>query len=410
MRLFTGYPPLQQPELPPPCLGRLSQSILKAQTNSDLTSYLLKDRSTCFDKIFKPVLIILEQPSGSSSQSIFSNPHSTLLDSFLRTLSQEALLIRDTCLTEDSLLSRNVSPDIIHVMLQVCLIGYSLLFDDALVCRHQALCKILDDLRDSMKYSLLRHHKRREFLFAYCDCIGSVINYASYGKPWNNPIGRGIMIADRGLDLTFWQSTQVALYAVNGISHDGDMMDLDEDFEPQASQSRDKKTDFTSSLHDVVEARTSVHSFRGYISAKLCWLSMTHVPSNNDDALDLAISTPIVDYLTSLRREDFVLCANVLKEIVSPNAILTEDDIDTILQYIQQVIVKPYETEKSEAAIGICVDTLAAFVPIWTTSENADLATTGAELYVWFLTKLKDRYLVTTDCHSSFRLRQDFPG
>ncbi|KAG8530380.1 uncharacterized protein KY384_004882 [Bacidia gigantensis] len=395
-------------------LTRILETLMSQLTNDDVTmmswaifaimrrnykliSYLLQNDDSPLAQASDQSQLVRAKSFKQDSNSRRS-PHTELLDSFLESLTHEASLAWDNFFNDSSLLIKTVNADTIYIILQICVVGYGLLAIMPPQHTHQSLVRILNQIQHGLKTSLLVHEKRKEYLDVFYECIGSIINNVTPATSRDDPLAKGVTQVARGLDWKFWESIRSELSRANGAPREVDFMDLDDEFDSQATQTASQKTRIPSFIHDEIEAKTGFDAFKAYVTARLCWISTGNEPENGERVFEITNSTSVIEYLTSLKRQDFVLCGGILEELLSPETTVAEDEADTILQYIQQVVIKPYEMEKSEVATGICINALAALVPMWTANDGGDLATTAAELYLWFLNKLKEAASLPATC------------
>ena len=314
-----------------------------------------------------------------------------LINSLFDFLSQESSLLLDACFSGSSTFSCGASGETIHPVLQVCVVGYGLLSISCLQCVRQRdhLLHTLDRLREGLRGSMLHHEKRRELINAYQDIIGPSVGHLGDFTSGENPLIAGIVAVSQGLDQQFWERTKSASPAIDGTNNSLEEMDLDKDFSSQAGQ-RDVSEQASSPIHDNMAMCSSIDAFRASMKARICFASGQNATSAKEFQSDPTKASHMIRYFTSLRRYDFMLCSSVVRELLASDFLLSEDDADTLLQYMQQVILKPYELEKSEVSISLCIDILVDLAHLWTAQDSGDIGTTGAELYVWFITEVLD--------------------
>ncbi|KAL9126224.1 MAG: hypothetical protein Q9217_004696 [Psora testacea] len=374
--------PFSQPLL---CIGRLSQTRLAALREQELDQYLLLDHGIRPAATFPRARSSIDFEQGQLSSASFQG----LAHGLVEFLSQEATLLCNTCFSDTLILPSSANVETIYMIVQLCVIGYGLLSNRGLqyVRQQGDLLRALDRLRDGLKTSMLQHDKRKDLIDAYHESIGPTISQLRELTPGKDPLTNGVIAICRGQNQAFWERLRSTSLAPNGENYELDAIDLDVDFDSQISQ-RNSLDKVSSAIHDEVDASSCPDAFRACVTAKLCFASgqalafSDEIPSGHTDA------SFMVGYLTSLQRQEFLLCGNVVRELLISDVLLSEDDADTLLQYIQQVIVKPYELERSEVSIGLCIDALTELAHWWTVHDSGDIATTGAELYVWFMGKI----------------------
>ena len=346
----------------------------------ELSQYLLQEYPRQNQEDIKP---LLADELGDHRISMGTG-YRALSNALMEFLVQEISSICSVVLAGSSVISSNFNTEIIHLFLQLGVIGFGLLSCPLIQGVPHNFIELLDRLRTGLKQTMSKHEKRKDFLITYVDAMGSILDHLSMKSADPDPLAQGIIAMAQGLDQRFWETARVDPSAVNGPEDELDDMDVDVNFGSQTGQRQGADTSSTA-VHDEIEATTSVDAFRASVIAKVCYASSLN-DSFSDEQFPAKNSCSIfVEYLTSLQGHDFLLSGTMLRELLASNAPLLEDDADTLLQYIQQVVVKPYKLERSEVSIGLCIDTLAALAHMWTMSDSGDIAATGAELYIWFV-------------------------
>ena len=369
------------------CPGRLSQACLAALRQQGLHQYLYMG-----DQVRQPAYL---PGSRLRSDLLQSQPPSArlqgLVQGFIEFLTQEALQLSNSCFSESLVLSSSANVEIMNIIVQICVVGYGLLANTYLQYARQqgSLLRSLDRLRDGLKASMLQHEKRKVLINAYHECMGPIIGQFCNIHSGKDPLTDGVIAISQGLDREFWERVRSASFTVNGDHDELDVMELDVQSNSPSNHGILLNAGLNE-IHDEIETCSCPDAFRACVTAKLCFASGQGLALGGHDQSEQPNASTMVEYLTSLQRQAFVLSSNVIREFLASDVLLLEDDADTLLQYIQQVVVRPYELERSEVAIGLCIDVLTDLAHLWTTCDNGDVATTGAELYIWFMTKVVD--------------------
>ena len=364
------------------CLGRLSQTRLVAMRDFALSQYLLQEAP----KPLETEHTRLDSDSSGEQNYSMTASYRTLSSVLIEFLIQETSSICSLVLTGSSEPSSPPRTDVIHVILQLGVVGFGLLSSTLLQdVQNNHLFNSLDHLRNCLKLCILEHDKRKDSFNAYTDTMGSIVDYLSVTGAKSDLLAQGIIAMAKGLDQRFWETARADPSVANGDQddlEDMDDMDMDVDVGPQVPDI------ITDANHNDVEASTCADAFRAAVIAKVCYASSLNGSSSDAQFPARNTYSIIIEYLTSLERHNFLLSGTMLRELLSSDVHLLEDDADSLLQYIQQAVVKPYELGRSEVSIGICVDTLAALAHMWTMNDSGDVAAIGAELYVWFSNKI----------------------
>ena len=383
--LCLGISPPMAASPSPSCLGRLSQTRLETMQNLELSQYLLQEsRKT----ILQGPPRIQFDTTKQHTYSIDSN-HRVIAGILMEFLIQETSAICNSVFAGSSAtdpMAMNI--DLIYIILQLGVIGFSLLSGPfACDAQHKRLLSLLERLRDGLKASLLKHEKRKDFVNIFTDTMGSIFGFLPNGFNKDNLLAQGVILMVQGLDQQFWKMACEDPSKADEYHDELDTMETEIHRNSQTQQ-RPSLDIGGNAMHREVEATTSVDAFRTSIIAKICYASSPNVPLNNGQSTELDDCSIIIDYLTSLEGRDFLLSKAMLQDLFVSNRSLSVDDADTLLQYIQQVVVKPYELERSEVSICICIDALASLAHVWTLNEGDDIAVTGAQLYIWFMKKV----------------------
>lgn len=273
----------------------------------------------------------------------------------------------------------------IRISISFSVIAYSLLSHPRLqgLRQRDQLKNILLEIKTAFKTCLQNHDERADF---------ADITFVSFSE-FLGPVEQAVQVADllthgtiamsQGLDHHFWHEVlHSGGPSPSNIEPDG--IELDEEFESHTSKSRDKSDTFDVTHHEI-PAATNVIAFRSCIEAKICFFS--GMKQSQDPAVTFAsqAASSVIHYLTSLKASDFVLCRNFLRELLDSGIPIIEDDADTLLQYLTHVLIRPYETERSEVSLGVALDIMTCLADMWINNDDSEIAETGSEVYSWFI-------------------------
>lgn len=321
----------------------------------------------------------------ANSQSQYSDSPQPILTAKLSdNLAQECSKISAGLYHQESMVPSSLNSEVVRGVLQFCLIAHALASNQGPLHGRSNIIQILDKLRADLRQAVLQHEKRKELVSVYCDFVAPLDGYVSQRDIGPNLLTQGFFHFAHGLDEGFFKAKEPDSQS-NGIHDEINAMDVDLDMEMRPSEEADGDHAFAS-MHDDIDASHSIDASRACAMARLCFIAgasegLGYSTSHTN-------SSAVVKYLTSLERADFILCKNVVWDLLEFDTTLSDDDGDTLLQYVQQVIIKPYELERSEVAIGVCLGTLTSLVQKWTVEDSGDIAATGAELYLWFMNKV----------------------
>ena len=280
-----------------------------------------------------------------------------------------------------------MNSDIVRVTGSFCIIGYAIAFDGNIANQERggALRKALDKLKTGLKNCLHQHERRTELLDGLIDVFADLPSPMLQAYPSKDPLMTGATALSQELSSNFWNNAFSAAKPPNG-TEELDSMDLDMGFGSQAKQERSKE--YTSDLiHNHIVAATSSEAYKASQIAKICFMSMLTLKVGGGEMIEYSASSAFVNYLTGLKRQEFLLCRSVLCDLLVSGIPLTDDDADTLLQYLSQTFTQRYETQRSEVAIGVCLDVMTGLATMWTMAQS-ECAGAGAELYIWFMNNI----------------------
>ena len=364
-------------------VGRLLQSRFQSLKYQPLVRYLILSEGA-IDKIEKPRTPFKSFHPEQLSTKITSR---SLTSRTLEFITAEASRFLQTLFSEDNASANRVTPESVHVCVSLCIVGYSMLSSQAHNNdeRSDGLRKALDRLKQGL-LSCIEHHERRTDLLD-----GLICSFWEFTWPiaqlihGNDVLRDGVIAMSKNMGPDFWQSFMDGAQSLNGAGFD-DPMDIDVDFSEQSQQER--HIDITSDLmHDLSVAKMGKDSFKVSTVARICLMSLLWSLNDSGSESESNVGSLFVNYLTGLRKQDFVSCQEILHGFLRSNISLSEDDADTILQYLSQTYTEKYETRRSEVAICICLYSLTDLVEMWTL-DGSDCAGAGAELYQWLKTHI----------------------
>lgn len=362
-------------------LGMLSQATLKSSRDRKLISYLLlvEDPLQCEDENIS--ISKLEASNIRLAYSKFQMLASSVINFFI---SEGSALLRNH-FSSVSEPASGVNVEVIRITTAFCITGYALLSSPRLHDARQSdqLSSILQDLRTGLKQCLLYHNEHRELMKGLFESFGTVLGSISQLAIERDILLDGAIAMSQEFDQKFWNDT-LRSDSPRAVDVEQDEMDLDREFESQRSNNRekDKNPDIS---HYEIDASTNVNAFRACIAAKICFLSNMR---NSEDPASAVVSRAVsstIDYLTSLQARDFLACRMFLREIFDSGIIIAEEDANTLFEYLAQMIIHPYDLERSEVSMGVCLDFLTGLAEMWINGEGSDLAEVGAQLYKWFI-------------------------
>jgi ataxia telangiectasia mutated family protein len=161
-----------------------------------------------------------------------------------------------------------------------------------------------------------------------------------------------------------------------------DFMDLDDDFETQQSHGRAEGQKVAMPRHDLA-LESSSGSFYMTATCRLTFLAAMN------DASDIVGLVPIsfMDELLSMNNEDFLSSRGFLRELLNSDLSLDEGDATGLVQHLGEKIFGSDEYDRSEIALGLCLDVLVGLGTLWVGKPGTILGDSASQLYEWFITR-----------------------
>ena len=362
-------------------LGMLSQASLRSSRDRKLMKYLLLADDSLPREDEKVSISKLETSDIRLANSRFQILATSVITFFI---SEGSALLQShfTSATEPA---SSMNKEIIRITTSFSIIGSALLSSPRLhgVRQSDQLESVLQGLRVGLKQCMLQHNEHRELIKGLYESFGAVLGSIDQLALRKDVLMDGTIAMSQEFDQKFWHEI-LHSDSPSAVDSEQDAMDLDSEFESQISTNREKDNTLDNT-HNEVEASTNVIAFRACVAAKICFLS--NMKKSEDSAstdASRAVSSTI-EYLTSLQARDFLVCRVFLRELLDSGITIVEDDANTLLEYLAQVVIHPYDLERSEVSMGVCLDVLTGLAELWINSEGSDLAEVGAQLYKWFI-------------------------
>lgn len=160
-----------------------------------------------------------------------------------------------------------------------------------------------------------------------------------------------------------------------------DPMDLDDDFGMQQSQGEAERQKDALPRHDLGLSSGS----RSFYMTATCRLLLLAAMTDTPDITGF-IPTTLIDALLSMTNEELLTCREFLRELLHSDLIIDEADASRLIQHLGGAILGSDEYDRSEIAMGICLDVLTGLGPLWVGTPGSLLADSAYQLYAWFIT------------------------
>lgn len=376
-------------------LGPLGQARLKCRTDELPIRFLLLDED-------RPSSTAQEEPIVISlnSQILLSGPrfqalYKMVLDFLVAEIT--ALLRQDFLAAPSG--DSNPSAEMTGVVTSLCIAAYALLSDSQSpdLRRREDLHDGAARLGKRLRQCVLTKDQSLGVTRGILDAFGAFLGSAANMSLGQSILTDGAIDMARGFDAKFWIELRSADSLEHAHSEDG--MELEDDFVPQGSYGRiETSTDDVS--HDEVVAATNLMAFDNSVTAKICFMSSFRRDAENDRFDSSGVASSFMDYLTSLRPPEFLSCRPFLRELFGSEISIEEKDASNLLEYLGQQVLKPYELERCEVSMGVCLDIMTGLAGMWTSADDTESSEYGSNLYEWFIKVALNRGISSPHVHT----------
>lgn len=375
-------------------LGPLAQAQLKCRRDELPIRFLLLDRDRPSSPGLKKPTLISPNFQIPLSGPRFHVLHKMALDFLIAELT--ALLRQDFFAASSG--TSNMNAEMIGVATSLCITAYALLsYPKAQdIRRQEELRNKLTQLSEKLRHHLINQDESLDLMRGILDSYGTFIGSVATMSRGHNILTDGALDFSQGFHPSFWRKFRSTESLENAYSDEA--IELDDEFEPRGSRSSAKI--FTANMsHDEIVAATDLLAFTNSTAAKICFMSCL----SRDPAIDRLGASSMVpsfaDYLTSLEPHEFLSCRPFLRELFGSEIPMKETDACILLEYLGQTILKPYELERCEVSMGVCLDIMTGLASIWTSSVNTEIFDYGSNLYEWFIEVALNRGISSPHVH-----------
>lgn len=155
---------------------------------------------------------------------------------------------------------------------------------------------------------------------------------------------------------------------------DTDTMDIDDDFESQASQSSSTSGAKILPRRDVLLSHTP-EAFYLETTLRLFLLEVIY----SDEGQIGCVPDPVLDHLLELPKEQLLLCRVFMQELFTSDALAPVEGSMKVVERLGEIISLD-EFSCCEVALCTCVDVMDGFMSMWT-DEKLEIATLVGDLY-----------------------------
>ncbi|KAK3692273.1 hypothetical protein B0T22DRAFT_9106 [Podospora appendiculata] len=157
-------------------------------------------------------------------------------------------------------------------------------------------------------------------------------------------------------------------------SRDLDSMDIDDDFEPEATQNGPTSGSRPLPRRDVILSHTP-EAFYLETTFRLHLLAIIQA----DDGQMGCVPQPIIDRLLGLPEEQLLLCRLFMQEVFTSGVITPVDSAMKMVMRVGEIISKD-AFSCCEVALCTCIDIMDGFIHMWT-EEGRDISSMVGDLY-----------------------------
>lgn len=387
---------------PPPChrqdlkLGLLSQGHFRCLNEKKLIEYLILKDTLPISSTKERRAAILRAWEINLSNLQFQTLSAVILD-FL--LAESANLLRDNFaldLNESFKICRNI---IFHAS-SLSLIGYAILAHPNIqdTRKGKDLSVVAGKLKNAILQSILRQPQKRDLIYGVYDTLEPFVGTLNNILSKETLLSRGVITLAQGFDEEFWGDLRMA--HIQFSADEEDAMNLNDDFESQEGSGRTEKV-VAEISHDVIAAATDTMAFRNGVATRICFLSNLDMTTKYDETAEAWDAASFIQYLTSLKPHEFLACRPFLREMFQFNAKIYPQDGNLLLEYLGQKIISPYELERCDVSLGVCLDIMTGLAEVWTSGESREISEIGGTLYEWFINVALNRGISSPEVHKN---------
>lgn len=362
-------------------LGPLSQTSFKCLDEEDLIQYLLLVKGTT-----------TTQPKESQSIDVLSSSSIRFSRSQFQALSE---IIIDFLLIESDTLFQNSTGDnprdiptlnsaYVSTALSLGIIGYVLLSHDGIkqTLKAKDLLSVLCKSKQRVIQCINIQDKGLNLINGVYAAMGPFIGSLSCMASEKTLLFNGLVSLAKWFSPDFWIALHEA--EIETALAEAEDSSLDDDFVSQGSRIR-TEPHIADISHCEVTAFTDGKALRNSLATKICFFSTMNINLVEDDGEHYTGTTSFMQYLTSLRPNDFLACRPFLLELFKPKAAISTENAALLLEYLGRKLINHYEFERCEVSMIACLEIMTSLAPLWVNSNNDDILELGGNLYEWFI-------------------------
>ena len=286
-----------------------------------------------------------------------------------------------------------MTADMIHVITSLCIISQAMLSHKNCTesRRRQELQNLVDLLLKKLIERMIGSTALADLEYGLYEVLAEFSVVAVTQCSGQDLLFGGVAAVAHYFDTEIWRLRNSK--TTSNSTNSQDAMDLDDDFESQGSHQKNKVESSVAEIsHDAIAASTDSRAFRACQATKLCFFSRPLQELEDETVTESAmtlsepmIAPDFIAYLTQLRPQEFLSCRHILFEVFSSGFRVGEREACTLLEYVGQELLQPYEYERCEVALGVSLDILTGLAELWTIADLGDITDLGAQMYEYFI-------------------------
>ncbi len=363
-------------------LGPLAQTTLLLGKTQDLMGYLLLADVT---DDMSSANAYQSQSSVSAGVSPVGHGHSTmenlLLDFCIAEVNKAGQRLNDWV----SQRPQQVSTEMIRILTTLCLVASTVGYDRAIadLARKDALVQKVNSLAKDLAGFLSRSDCEPDKVDALLEITARSLPDITHRDQLTRNFFSQSGLIPLSLYLADALNDRSQEHDVRTAEDEFDLMDLGDDIETQQSRNQVNHQS-AEPARSALAAQSDMKSLRQTVTA-FTHLATASYQCEAIEASDSDLPSAFVQYLISMSSDDLLACRQLVSRLLSLSLKLSHQDCESLLGHLGSAFLRPYEYERCEVALGMCVEALGGLAHMWTDPESAALHEMGSDIYQWIL-------------------------
>ncbi|KAL8703539.1 MAG: hypothetical protein Q9201_003296 [Fulgogasparrea decipioides] len=371
---------------------------LPCRPNASLLGVLAQARCKCLEGLETVQYLLLQENHSRTSMLAPVKCGYQGAKLFLTGIKKQALLAKvlDFLLAETSTLldeikaSPNLTPDSVNVITTVCVVSYGMLGHQSApkIRSHDELHDITRKLFGSLVSNILSQDQPSLLSNGLFGALAQIMPNISDLLARKVLLSQGILASLSAIDVDTWRRLSSEVNP-DHLATEERGEGSDDGFESQESHRRFQAKLNQTSNNSAAAVFDEV-AFHNSLAAKIMFVSLAHDMSD-EPCLRPVVTESFVDYVVSLSPSSFISSGHFLRELFGSDPIISAQEATVLIRYFGQELLQSYTFERSEIAMGLCLDILTGLVDLWSNPESGDVFEITADVYDWFITILERR-------------------